>query len=104
MLEKAFPDVANRDNEKIYTDHFEVYRGKSGDHLIDVNKNGKRRYYTTKDISEGSLRAPSTGTFENVNNIITNSNSNLNPRQKTNSKTSFSTLLEELRRKRRKRG
>ena len=74
----------------------------NGDHLIEVNKNGNRRYYTTKDIPEGSLRAPSTGTFENANNIIPPSQVNLNPReQSVQAPMSFVEWLEEQKRKRR---
>ena len=99
---KKLSDMPNMDNEKIYTNHFEVYRGKLGDHLIEVNKNGTRRYYTTKDIPEGSLRAPSTGTFENANNIIPPSQVNLNPReQSVQAPMSFVEWLEEQKRKRR---
>ena len=101
------PNISNMDNEKIYTDHFEVYRGKLGDHLIEVNKNGNRRYYTTKDIPEGSLRAPSTGTFGNANNIITNSSPNLNPQisnQSIQTPKTNEQWLEELKKKRKKRG
>ena len=97
--------MPNRDSGKIYTDHFEIYRGKLGDHLIDVNKNGNRRYYTTKDIPEGSLRTPSTGTFENANNIIPQVQQNLNPSSQTiRNKLSHNAWLEELKRKRRCRG
>ena len=97
--------MPNKDDEKIYTDYFEVYRGNLGDHLIDVNKNGKRRYYTTKDIPEGSLRALSTGTFENASNIIPSSQINLNPNQQPIPKSmSYAEWLEEEKRKRKKRG
>ena len=100
---KKLPNMPNKDDEKIYTDHFEVYRGNLGDHLIDVNKNGNRRYYTTKDIPEGSLRAPSTGTFENANNIISSTQNNLNPSQQSIQKPlSHNEWLEELKRRRKK--
>ena len=100
---KKQPNMPNNDNEKLYTDHFEVYRGKQGDHLIEVNKNGNRRYYTTKDIPEGSLRAPSTGTLEN-SSIIPSFQPNLNPSQQATQKLgSFNDWLEELKRKRKKR-
>ena len=99
------PNMPNRDSGKIYTDHFEIYRGKLGDHLIDVNKNGNRRYYTTKDIPEGSLRTPSTGTFENANNIIPQVQQNLNPSSQTiRNKLSHNAWLEKLKCKRRRRG
>ena len=101
--------VENIQNEKpetkIFTDYFEVYRGKLGDHLIDVNKDGSRRYYTTKDTPEGSLRTTSTGTFGSANNIITPSQNNLNPTQPAQPQipqklSSFDEWLEELKRKR----
>ena len=102
---KKLPNMPNKDDEKIYTDHFEVYRGNLGEHLIDVNKNGNRRYYTTKDIPEGSLRAPSTGTFENANNIISSTQNNLNPSQQSiQAPMSHNEWLEELKRRRKKLG
>ena len=96
---------------KLHATSFEVYRGNLGDHLIDVNKNGNRRYYTTKDIPEGSLRAPSTGTFENAKNIIPSSQNNLNPtKPRTQQNKQIPTLeseedwLKRLRRQRQRRG
>ena len=100
------PNISNTDPEKIYTSHFEVYRGKNGDHLVDVNKNGKRRYYTTKDTLEGNLRALSTGTFKSDSNIIPPTTETLNPNLENISKkpSSFDEWLEELKRKRKFRG
>ncbi len=67
--------------------HYEIYRGKLGDHLIEVNKNGTRRYYTTKDTPNGSDHTTSTGPTESANNIINDSTNFFNPLQ--NKLTSF---------------
>lgn len=43
--------------------HYEVYRGKNGDHYIEVAKGGDRRYYITKETPDGSAWATSSGSI-----------------------------------------
>lgn len=43
---KIFPNT--KLDKKSNVSHYEVYRGSLGDHLIEVNNNGEKRYYTTK--------------------------------------------------------
>ena len=40
----------NKDTKKTNTLYFEVYKGKNGEYLIEVNKQGEKRYYFTNDI------------------------------------------------------
>ena len=99
------PNEPNKDKTKIFTDHFEVYRGKLGDHLIEVDKNnGPRRFYMTRSTPDGTSHATSTDSIKSANNIIPPSQSNLNPSQQATQKLgSFNDWLEELKRKRKKR-
>lgn len=41
--------------------HYEVYRGKNGDHYIEVSDRGKRRFYITKETPDGSDQTTSLG-------------------------------------------
>ena len=69
------PDMPNmKPKQKPNTQKFEVYRGKQGEHLIDVQKDGQRRYYTTKDISPDSSRNGEEGLSLNPDNITENNN------------------------------
>ena len=48
---KRLPDSPNlKPDQKPDVSHYEIYRGKNGDHYIEVQKNGDRRFYITKDI------------------------------------------------------
>jgi len=75
---KRLPDVPNeKPLEKPLVSHYEVYRGKNGDHYIEVLKDGSKRYYITKDTHIGTPHATSTGSnagigtyLESPNNII----------------------------------
>ena len=77
---KRLPNEPNKDKGKIFTDHFEVYRGRYGDHLIEVDKNnGPRRFYMTRSTPSGTSHATSTDSTKSANDIIPPSQSNLNP-------------------------
>jgi len=98
--------LPNTDKNKIFTDHFEVYRGSNGDHLIEVNKDGSRRYYMTKSIQDGTSLAASKDSIKDTNSIITNSQSTLNPlvsKQTLQTPKSHNQWLEDLKRKRKNR-
>ena len=78
----------NINPSKLNTDHFDVYKGKNGNHYIEVRKTGERRYYTTRDDSEhpiksrtvkDSLRTTSTGVPDGSNNIINHPAQDFNP-------------------------
>ena len=65
--------------------HYEVYRGKNGDHYIEVLKSGKKRYYITKDAPIGSDHTANMGTNKSTetslgspDNIIPSSVPNYN--------------------------
>ena len=89
---KRLPDVPNeKPLEKPDVSHYEVYRGKNGDHYIEVSKSGKKRYYITKDAPIGSDHTTSTGTnksigtyLESPNNIIPFINPNYNTQRDNN--------------------
>lgn len=76
---KKMPNMVNMDDDKVNTSYFEVYKGKNGVHLIDVDKIGNRKYYITKDTPSLSLRATSTGGTGSANNIITDNVQKFNP-------------------------
>lgn len=82
---QKLPDVPNlKPLEKPQISHYEVYRGKSGDHLVEVSKNGKRRYYMTKDTLDGSSHTTSTASTESIgtespNKILKDFDVNYNP-------------------------
>ena len=59
--------------KKPYVKKYEVYRGKLGDHLIEENMSGQRRYYTTKDTPLGSFPNDNEGLHLN-NNMAENNN------------------------------
>ena len=60
------PDMPNtKPQQKPNTQKFEVYRGKHGDHLIDVRKDGQRRYYTTKDTPSDGANITGAGEISN---------------------------------------
>ena len=64
---KQLPDVPNlKPQQKPEVDHYEVYQGKNGKHLIEVNKQGKKRYYITKDTFNGTPQATSPGSKEDI--------------------------------------
>ena len=72
--------------EKPDVSHYEVYRGKNGDHFIEVSKSGKKRYYITKDAPIGSDHTTNMGTnksigtyLESPNEIMTDFSSKYNP-------------------------
>ena len=75
---KRLPDAPNtKPLEKPDVSHYEVYRGKNGDHYIEVFNNGEKRYYITKDTPQTATHTTSTddlrdiGTYlESPNNII----------------------------------
>ena len=98
------PNEPNKDEGKKFTDHFEVYRGKYGDHLIEVDKNnGARRFYMTRSTPSGTSHATSTDSTKSANNIISSTQNNLNPSQQSIQKPlSHNEWLEELKRRRKK--
>ncbi len=100
------PNETNKDKGKIFTDYFEIYRGKLGDHLIEVDKNnGPRRFYMTRSTPSGTSHATSTDSTKSANNIIQPLQTNLNPSQSSIQKPiSHNEWLEELKRRRKKRG
>ena len=100
------PNELNKDKGKIFTDHFEVYRGKYGDHLIEVDKNnGPRRFYMTRSTPSGTSHATSTDSTKSANNIIAPIQNNLNPSQQSiQAPMSHNEWLEELKRRRKKLG
>ena len=68
-----------------------VYRGKNGDHYIEVFNNGEKRYYITKDTPQTATHTTSTddlrgiGTYlESPNNIIHFINPNYNTQMDNN--------------------
>lgn len=64
---KQLPDVPNlKPQKKPEVDHYEVYQGKNGKHLIEVNKQGKKRYYITKDTINGTPQAASPGSKDDI--------------------------------------
>lgn len=64
---KQLPDVPNlKPQQKPEVDHYEVYQGKNGKHLIEVNKQGKKRYYITKDTINGTPQAASPGSKDDI--------------------------------------
>ena len=75
---QRLPDVPNtKPLEKPLVSHYEVYRGKNGDHFIEVLKDGSKRFYITKDTHIGTPHATSTGSnvgigtyLESPNDII----------------------------------
>ena len=70
---KRLPDEPNmKPEQKPDVSHYEVYRGKNGDHYIEVSQSDKKRYYITKESSSGSDRTTSSGTTRSPNNIIHN--------------------------------
>ena len=77
---KRLPDEPNmKPEQKPDVSHYEVYRGKNGDHYIEVSQSGKKRYYITKESSSGSDRTTSSGTTRSPNAIIHNNSSKFNP-------------------------
>ena len=89
---KRLPDVSNeKPLEKPLVSHYEVYRGKNGDHYIEVLKDGSKRFYITKDTYIGTPHAASTGSnagirtyLESPNNIIPFVNPNYNTQNDNN--------------------
>ncbi len=68
---KRLPDEPNmKPEQKPNVSHYEVYRGKNGDHYIEVMKDGSKRYYITKESPSGSDRTTSSGTTRSPNAII----------------------------------
>ena len=100
------PNEPNKDKGKTFTDYFEVYRGKYGDHLIEVDKNnGPKRFYMTRSTPSGTSHATSTDSTKSANNIIQPLQNNLNPSQQSIQKPlSHNEWLEELKRRRKKLG
>ncbi|MEE3350466.1 MAG: hypothetical protein VZR09_10560, partial [Candidatus Gastranaerophilaceae bacterium] len=89
---KRLPDVPNtKPLEKPLVSHYEVYRGKNGDHYIEVLKDGSKRFYITKDTHIGTPHATSTGSnagigtyLESPNSIIPFINPNYNTQKYNN--------------------
>lgn len=72
---QRLPDVPNtKPLEKPDVSHYEVYRGKNGDHYIEVSKSGKKRYYITKDAPIGSDHTTSTGTNKSIGTYLESPN------------------------------
>lgn len=84
---QRLPDEPNlKPLEKPDVSHYEVYRGKNGDHYIEVLKDGKHRYYISKDTPNGTPLTTSQGskgsietTFGSPNEIMTDFSSKYNP-------------------------
>ena len=77
--------------KKPNVDHYEVYRCKNGDHLIEVSKKdkkgyNKRRYYITVDTPDGSSRDTIPDSTEGTNSIIQTQQSKFNPLNVLNNK------------------
>ena len=87
-----------------FTDYFEVYRDKYGDHLIEVDKNnGPKRFYMTRSTPSGTSHATSTDSTKSANNIIQPLQNNLNPNQQSIQKPlSYNEWFEELKHRRQK--
>ena len=89
---KRLPDIPNtKPLEKPLVSHYEVYRGKNGDHHIEVLKDGSKRFYITKDTHIGTPHATSTGSnagirtyLESPNNIIPFVSTNYNTQMGNN--------------------
>lgn len=58
--------------KKPYVKKYELYRGKLGDHLIEENTSGQRRYYTTKDTPLGSLPTNNESLHLNSDDMVDN--------------------------------
>jgi len=77
---QRLPDIPNAKLEqKPDVSHYEVYRGKNGDHYVEVSESGKKRYYITKESPSGSDRTTSSGTTRSPNTILQNNSSKVNP-------------------------
>jgi len=78
---QRLPDIPNAKLEqKPDVSHYEVYRGKNGDHYVEVMKDGNKRYYITKDTINGTPRTSSPGSKDGANTIINHNPQNFNQR------------------------
>lgn len=76
---ERLPDVPNlKPEQKPDVSHYEVYRGKNGDHYIEVLKDGSKRYYITKDTINGTPQTSSPSSKVEINNTMNYNPSNLN--------------------------
>jgi len=79
---ERLPDAPNmKPEQKPEVSHYEVYRGKNGDHYVEVSESGKRRFYITKDTPSGSDHATSTGATRSSNSVIPDIAENFNPKE-----------------------
>ncbi len=77
---KRLPDSPNlKPDQKPDVSHYEIYRGKNGDYYIEVQKNGKRRYYITKDILNETQPTTNLDKSGGFNNTLNNTIGNINP-------------------------
>ncbi len=64
---KQLPDVPNlKPDQKPLVDHYELYQGKNGIHHIEVLKDRHKRYYITKDTTNGTPQAVSPGSKDDI--------------------------------------
>lgn len=81
---KRLPDRINvKAEKKPNIDHYEVYRGKNGDHLIEVFKKDKsgtsqKRYYFTSDTPGGPSRDTIPDSTEGITSMIHDKINNFN--------------------------
>ncbi len=79
---KRLPDTPNlKPNQKPDVSHYELYQGKNGIHHIEVLKEGKKRFYITKDTLASPPQATSQGANKSINNMINDFPLNFNPAQ-----------------------
>jgi len=82
---KRLPDEPNmKPEQKPQVSHYEIYRGKNGDHYIEVLKDGSKRYYITKDTTNGTPLTSSPNSNDGVNSIINYNTQNFDSRIQKN--------------------
>ncbi len=79
---KRLPDAPNiKTEDKLNVSHYELYQGENGLHHIEVLKEGKKRFYITKDTLASPPQATSQGANKSINNMINDFPPIFNPAQ-----------------------
>lgn len=72
---KRLPDVPNeKPLEKPHVSHYEVYRGKNGNHHIEILKDGSKRFYITKDTPDSTSHTTSTASIKDIETYLESPN------------------------------
>lgn len=68
---QRLPDLPNtKPLKKPDISHYEVYRGKNGDHYVEVFNNGEKRYYITKDTPQTATHTTSTDDLRGIGTYL----------------------------------